>query len=76
MDDGVKKMKSRLWKVLAALLATGLVLSVWAYTGGRKARNLMISEFGKYQGYSEAVYDGSQRDLKLPVAAGWNTVGL
>jgi putative CocE/NonD family hydrolase len=37
-----------------------LVLALWiAYQG--KDRHEKISEFGKYQGYSEAVYDGSKR---------------
>ena len=54
-------MVHRHWKVIAALLAAVLLLSALAYTSNRRARNQMISEFGQYQGYSEAVYDGTQR---------------
>lgn len=54
-------MHNKYWKVIAMLLAAVLLLSILAYTSNRKEQNQMISEFGKYQGYSEAVYDGSQR---------------
>jgi putative CocE/NonD family hydrolase len=54
-------MMHRHWKVIAALLAAVLLLSALAYTSDRRARNQMISEFGQYQGYSQGVYDGTQR---------------
>jgi putative CocE/NonD family hydrolase len=54
-------MKNKFWKVIAALLAAILLLSVLAYTNNGKKRNQMISKFGQYQGYSQAVYDSSQR---------------
>ena len=49
------------WKVIVPIVAAIVLLSVLVYTNKRKDGNQKISEFGKYQGYSEAVYDGSQR---------------
>jgi putative CocE/NonD family hydrolase len=54
-------MKKTNWKVIGLALAAILLLSGWIYFNQRKAGNGMISEFGKYQGYSEAVYDGTYR---------------
>ncbi len=54
-------MKKNHLKVIVAALAVLLLLTGGIYFNQRKAGNQMISEFGKYQGYSEAVYDGTQR---------------
>jgi hypothetical protein len=54
---------------LLALVAAGLVL---AMTGAAAAGAARISEFGKYEGYSEATWDGAQRTsdyLTLPGGA-------
>jgi uncharacterized protein len=50
------------WKAIAAVLTTVLLLSGFIYIYfQQKVGSQRISEFGKYQGYSEAVYNGSQR---------------
>ena len=36
----------------------------------------MISTFGKYEGYSEPVYDGTERVLEIPDAHGWDAPGI
>jgi uncharacterized protein len=47
-------------KVIISLVAALLLLLSWRiYKGSEKQDK--VSEFGKYQGYSEAGYDGSQR---------------
>jgi len=44
---------------LAAALAAALVIALlWAYNPHAKQK---VSEFGKYQGFSEANYDGNKR---------------
>ena len=64
-------MKNKFWKVITALLAISLLLSVLAYTRNGKTQNQVISEFGQYQGYSQVVYDGSQRTSDyLPLSDG------
>jgi len=54
-------MKKKVWMIAIPVLAVILLLFVLIYVYQRKAGNTMISEFGKYQGYSEATYDGTQR---------------
>jgi hypothetical protein len=55
---------------LLALVAAGLVL---AMTGAAAAGAARISEFGKYEGYSEATWDGAQRTSDYLAAPGWRT---
>jgi uncharacterized protein len=55
------EMKKKVWKIIIPIVAAILLLIVLASIGQRKANNTMISTFGKYQGYSTAVYDGSKR---------------
>ena len=58
MNIAMKKIFTK--KVLIPLAAILLLTTLWiAYQG--KSRQGKISEFGKYQGYSEPVYDGSKR---------------
>jgi putative CocE/NonD family hydrolase len=54
-------MKKKHFNVIVPALAALLLLSGWIYINQRKAGKPMISEFGKYQGYSETVFDGTQR---------------
>jgi putative CocE/NonD family hydrolase len=54
-------MEKTHWKVIVPVLAAILLLSGWIFINQRKAEKPMISTFGKYQGYSEPVYDGTQR---------------
>jgi predicted acyl esterase len=54
-------MEKTHWKVIVPVLAAILLLSAWIFINQRKSGNQMISTFGKYQGYSEPVYDGTQR---------------
>jgi putative CocE/NonD family hydrolase len=54
-------MKKKVWKIVIPIVAVVLLLIVLIVIGQRKTSNTMISEFGKYQGYSEALYDGTQR---------------
>jgi uncharacterized protein len=54
-------MNNNFWKVIASLVAVVLLLSAFAYARNGKRQNQKISEFGKYQGYSDAVYDGTIR---------------
>jgi uncharacterized protein len=42
------------------LVAVSLLLIFWSIYKGNESQK-MISELGKYQGYSEEIYDGSQR---------------
>ncbi len=55
------EMRTKVLKVTIPLLAAMLLLVVVIFIGQRKTHNTMISEFGKYQGYAEPVYDGTQR---------------
>jgi putative CocE/NonD family hydrolase len=54
-------MKKTIWKIIFSSFATILLLFGLIYINQRKTGDQMISEFGKYQGYSEETYDGSQR---------------
>jgi len=64
-------MENKFWKVVAVLIAVVLLLSLLAFTRNRKARNQVISAFGQYQGYSEAIYDGWKRTSDyLPLSDG------
>jgi uncharacterized protein len=54
-------MKKKKWIVIFSILAAVLLLTGFVFMNQRKAGNQMISVFGKYQGYSKAVYDGTQR---------------
>ena len=57
-------------KVLIPLAVILLVLAV-VVLSQRKDKQGMISEFGKYQGYSEKVYDGAKRTSDfLPLSDG------
>ncbi|HMK09194.1 MAG TPA: CocE/NonD family hydrolase, partial [Anaerolineales bacterium] len=53
-------MATGLLKVVVILLAAGLLVFVWG-SARRRARNLPISEFGRYHGYSQPIYDGARR---------------
>jgi hypothetical protein len=57
MNTTMKKIFGK--KVLILLATVLLLFALWAAYQG-KARQEKVSEFGKYQGYSEEVYDGSQ----------------
>ena len=47
-------------KVVYALTAVALVIALlWIYKS--QTRQAKVSEFGKYQGYSEKIYDGNKR---------------
>lgn len=48
-------------RIILLPLAAVLLLMVLFVVFQRKDRQKVISEFGKYQGYSDSVYDGSQR---------------
>ena len=54
-------MKKKVWKIVIPIVAVVLLLIVLIAIGQRKTSKTMISEFGKYQGYSEAIYDGAHR---------------
>jgi uncharacterized protein len=54
-------MKKKVWKVIVPALAALLLLSGFMYINQRKVGKPMISTFGKYQGYAQPVYDGTQR---------------
>jgi len=54
-------MKKKVWKIVIPIVAAVLLLIVLIAIGQRKASNIMISAFGKYQGYSAPIYDGSKR---------------
>jgi uncharacterized protein len=56
-----EEMKKKVWKIVIPIIAVVLLIIVLIAIGQRKASNTMISEFGKYQGYSEEIYDGTQR---------------
>ena len=47
-------------KVIILLVTVSLLLTFWSIYKGKEGQE-KISEFGKYQGYTDAVYDGSQR---------------
>jgi len=47
-------------KVIISLVAVLLLFTFWSVYK-RNQKQEKVSEFGKYQGYSEAIYDGSQR---------------
>ncbi|HUH97757.1 MAG TPA: CocE/NonD family hydrolase [Anaerolineales bacterium] len=55
-------MKKRNWKRMA-LAGPAAILLIFGliYVNQGKARDQMISEFGKYQGYTRETYDGTQR---------------
>ena len=55
------KSNKKVWYIILPIIAAALLLIVLIATGQRKASNTMVSEFGKYQGYSVALYDGSKR---------------
>ena len=54
-------MKKAIWKVIVPILAVILLVSIFVLTNKRKSGHLIISEFGNYQGYSRALYDGTHR---------------
>jgi putative CocE/NonD family hydrolase len=54
-------MKMLFLKVVFAILAIFVLVLVVVAIKQRKANPRVVSEFGKYQGYSEAIYDGRQR---------------
>ncbi len=54
-------MRKISWKVILPVLAVILLAAGWVYLTQRNAARQKISAFGKYQGYTEPVYDGSQR---------------
>lgn len=54
-------MKKTYWKLIIPILAAILLLSGFFLLNQGKGENQMTSIFGKYQGYSEPVYDGTQR---------------
>jgi putative CocE/NonD family hydrolase len=47
-----------IFPLVAALAAALVIALLWAYTLHAKQK---VSEFGKYQGYSEAIFDGNKR---------------
>jgi len=64
-------MNKKFWKVMATLLAVALLLSAFTRIRNEKSQNQKISEFGKYQGYSESTYDSWKRTSDfLPLSDG------
>ena len=51
---GKQKSNKKVWKIIVPILAVLVLLIVVIAIKQRKAGQTMISEFGKYQGYSEA----------------------
>ncbi|MBP1700875.1 MAG: hypothetical protein H6Q41_6063 [Deltaproteobacteria bacterium] len=47
-------------KMIYVLIAVVLAIAIFLVYK-RQARQAKVSEFGKYQGYSEAIYGGNQR---------------
>ena len=47
-------------KMLYPLIAVTIVIAL-VYVHKKSVAQPKVSEFGKYQGYSEAIYDGTQR---------------
>jgi putative CocE/NonD family hydrolase len=54
-------MKKTTWKIVLPILAALVLLVLFVGTRQRKTGNQKISEFGRYQGYSPAIYDGYVR---------------
>jgi putative CocE/NonD family hydrolase len=54
----VKKLP---WQIVVPVLAAVLLVFALTMIYQRKANSQMVSEFGKYRGYTEAIYDGTQR---------------
>jgi putative CocE/NonD family hydrolase len=55
------EMEKNSWKIIVPILAILVLLIVVVVIKQRKSRQTVVSTFGKYQGYSEAVYDGTMR---------------
>jgi uncharacterized protein len=55
------EMKKIVIQITIPVLAAVLLLIGLIFISRRKTGQTLISEFGKYQGYSEASYDGSRR---------------
>jgi uncharacterized protein len=55
------EMKTTFWKIVMPVLAVLALVIVIVAIKQRKTAQIMVSEFGKYQGYSQAVYNGYQR---------------
>ena len=47
-------------KMIYPLIAIIVVIGLFLFYK-KQARQVKVSEFGKYQGYSEAIYDGTKR---------------
>ncbi|RPH71912.1 CocE/NonD family hydrolase [bacterium] len=54
----MKKINQRFIMIAIAVI---LLVSGFVFAQQRQASRRMVSEFGQYQGYSEALYDGAQR---------------
>ncbi len=54
-------MKTTFAKIAIPVIAAILLLIVLVTISRKNAAKPKISEFGKYQGYSEPIYDGSKR---------------
>lgn len=54
-------MKKMFWKIGGPVLAVLVLVIIVVTIKHGKADDSLISAFGKYQGYSKAVYDGAQR---------------
>ena len=54
-------MKRKIWKIVIPVVAVVSLLFILYIIGQGRNKNAMISTFGKYQGYSQAVYDGTKR---------------
>jgi uncharacterized protein len=55
------EMKKINWKIIVPVGVVILLLAGLVYTHQGKTGNQKISELGRYQGYSEAIYNGAQR---------------
>ncbi len=55
------RMRKTLWKIGIPVGAAIVLVVVLLVAGHKRASDPMISVFGKYQGYSQPVYDGTQR---------------
>lgn len=54
-----KKTLKKLYLLFASVMAILMILFFWSFKG--KTKQIKISEFGSYRGYSVSVYDGAKR---------------
>ncbi|MGD0002946.1 MAG: CocE/NonD family hydrolase [Anaerolineaceae bacterium] len=54
-------MKKTVWKIVIPIIAALVLLLAVVAIKQRKAGQVMVSSFGKYQGYTDPIYDGYKR---------------